>query len=703
MSSLEIKAPEQPSQNEVVDKTTEFLMQFGKKGKLVEECLNEDSQLKLWFEEILKSEESKDNINQILTSLEQDLNEEDLKEEIKSIIAEIIPWWYKIEEKQLNNAVNNMDEKQKQEKENENKDKILNEEKKIVKEKNIKYKKEIIELKNLRQELLKDHPDIDNKAREKAELIKQKIPEQSKKQLEERGYDENFVNDYILLKVTLNEIKWNPDFKDKITEFEDKVNWISNLDAFLKNIDNYCNIPDTNLQSFSSENITQTRHELFYSGIWNEDLIDLKESNIKNRELKDENGKTKYDEMFPEMTEESMVQTFWKFLKEWAKKYLDEYNKHLDDGTITEYRKTDECKQFLNTIENIKTAVDNKTKDLIEELCIMSQIKWMYMCMWEWTDFNLNKANEIENNNGVLTLKGHIDWIDFSLRQDTKNPDGRLQTSTKLKKNEKSFLIWDNFKDSNFILPSQDEIFNVAVNSVKSDWALERATTPWEYVKLTQERFMKRIDKIYEDTKYIHHYMKQQVKWEKTIDKTIKTVEKIKGSKLNSTIDNVGPNQKLYDFLNMIDFNVKNSSDVERDKQNELMEYVQSIINATVDGNGISWQKYPAITEYYLKDKNIIENTRNMLNGKSIWEWESLFDFFSKYKNNSDTRSRDSSIIDLISLDLDLIPSENPELHSSIKAKIWEEEHENKNEDKNLQAKLDGLNQNDNNIQENYA
>ena len=89
---------------------------------------------------------------------------------------------------------------------------------------------------------------------------------------------------------------------------------------------------------------------------------------------------------------------------------------------------------------------------------------------------------------------------------------------------------------------------------------------------------------------------------------------------------------------------------------------------------------------------------KNQINTKDI-----VAPVYETYKNNSDTRSRDSSIIDLISLDLDLIPSENPELHSSIKAKIWEEEHENKNEDKNLQAKLDGLNQNDNNIQENYA
>ena len=67
--------------------------------------------------------------------------------------------------------------------------------------------------------------------------------------------------------------------------------------------------------------------------------------------------------------------------------------------------------------------MDNNTKNMIEELCIISQIKWMYMCMWKWENFNLNKANEIESENWVLTLRWHIDWVDFAIRQDTKNPE----------------------------------------------------------------------------------------------------------------------------------------------------------------------------------------------------------------------------------------------------------------------------------------
>jgi hypothetical protein len=119
-----------------------------------------------------------------------------------------------------------------------------------------------------RQSLLKDRLDIDEKTRKEAEKIKKGLPEETKKQLEEKGYDENFINDYILLRVTLNEVKKDSSFdKNAVDQFEGKVKELSKLDVFLKNIDNACNIADTSLSSFSKENIAQTRTELF-----NEDI-----------------------------------------------------------------------------------------------------------------------------------------------------------------------------------------------------------------------------------------------------------------------------------------------------------------------------------------------------------------------------------------------------------------------------------------------
>ena len=281
--------------------------------------------------------------------------------------------------------------------------------------------------------------------------------------------------------------------------------------------------------------------------------------------------------------------------------------------------------------------------------------------MWEWENFNLNKAKDIKNEDWVLTLKGHIDWVDFSLRQDTKDPNAHLQTSTKLKwdKINNKFSIWDNYKDSKFTLPSQDKIFNVAVESVRSDWALENATTPWEYVKLLQESFMRRVDKKYEDTKFVHHYMKEQVKWEKIVDSAIKTVENIKWSKLNATIDNVGSNEKLYDFLNLIDFNISHSSDAERRKLNTIMNKIEEITYLAKDKpNDFELNHYRPIIKDYLTG-NVLWNTTKILNG-NVNDWWSMFDLFQRYKNPWDPRNDDKDkklrMINLDYLYLDLIP-----------------------------------------------
>ena len=104
-------------------------------------------------------------------------------------------------------------------------------------------------------------------------------------------------------------------------------------------------------------------------------------------------------------------------------------------------------------ILKIKDDYDTKTKDMVEDLCIISQIKWMYRCMWEWDNFTLNKAKEIESDKWILTLRGHIDWIDFAIRQDTTKASP-LQTSSKLAKEKES--TDDNNKNNNFVMTIAD-------------------------------------------------------------------------------------------------------------------------------------------------------------------------------------------------------------------------------------------------------
>ena len=282
-------------------------------------------------------------------------------DKMESTIAEIIPWWYRAFDENINVVSNKTEdserkeeeqkkeeegqkkEEEKKKKEEEKKKKEEEEQKKEEERQKWKEKEEkersskLEEIREKRKELLQNHPKIAEEIEKKAAEIKNNIqvPPEIKKQLKKSGYNEDFINEYILSKVTLSEVKKNPVFEpNKVKEFEWLVweldDWLrlNSLDVFLKNIDNACNVADTRLSSFSSnENLSQTRHELFYDSVWNEDLIALKSSNI---EMRNENsdGKGDYEKMFPEMSEEDMVKTYWKFLSKskWAQHYLDEYN-----------------------------------------------------------------------------------------------------------------------------------------------------------------------------------------------------------------------------------------------------------------------------------------------------------------------------------------------------------------------------------------
>lgn len=570
--------PENGTQN-MVHSTTDFLAKFDweeNNSSLVSDCIKEiqvDTQLKTWFENLLKSGISDDFIDKIKQELEENrkagLDEETLKFLLTSLIAETIEWWFKIGSSTYVETLNQI---------NQEEDEAVRQEDKAV-----QYEWNNIDTKNdneaqywreeaLRQRLSlnEKYPNLweqTNENSEKYSVVKNQLENNwVLSQLKELGHDDNFINDYILVQTTLQELKSNP------TNYEHDD--ISTFDKIVKSLDNACNIADTNLNSFSSENVTQTRHELFNSDIWNGDLIEAKQSNLKSRD---------YKEMFPDKTEEEMVQIYWKFLPNNFKRFLDEYNDRLNNNKLDQYRKTDECKNWLDAINNVKMSIDNKTKDLMEELCIISQIKWMYMCMWEWDNFDLNKAKEIKSKNWVLTLNGHIDWVNFAIRQDTNNPDAKLQTYKKIvKKDGNTFNVgWeDNFVDSNFILPTQSDIFKLAVESVNSDWALNDAESPKDYVKKVQERFMLRVDNMYLDTKYVHHYMKEQVKWEKIVDNSLKLIKQVKPS-IENVFSNVNQttNNDLYNFVKILNFNIENSTDYEKDKLNFCIDKIREVIN----------------------------------------------------------------------------------------------------------------------------
>ncbi len=572
-----------------------------------------------------------------------------------------------------------------------------NDEKKINEE--ILRQQKLNEAIQARQELLntlsvEDRQALDTKTQEEARKVKEnlQIDDATRQELAQKGLDENFIDNYILVKVTLNEVKKDSRFdKNKVDDFSSKVReldfWfnfnrvkgasLSNLDIFFKSIDNNCNFSDARLNHFSGENISNTRAELFHKTVWNESLRIVKDENMKS-----DSHKETYDEMFPEeMWEDAMFIKYGQFLEWNLRKYWEQYKDNypwfmnqlynLREKASKWEKLTDEENEILSIpskIKWIKPEMDKNTKNMIEELCIISQIKWLYRCMWEWdkNNFELNKANEIENNNWILTLRGHIDWIDFAIRQNTKNPNSLLQTSKMVKKSPdgESFIIrWkENFEDSNFSLPSQDDIFTSITDTIQSNPTIESFKDQQDYLEKLQTHIMKNIDKKYDKTDYVHHYMTEQVKWEKIMDDVVKTIEKVKGSQLTST-DNSDSNKKLNDFLNLMDFNIRYSSDAEKNKLGHIMDKIKEVTSLAKDKpDNAELNKYRPIIKDHLTG-SALQNTSENLNG-SATAWQSMFDLFQLYKNSWDSRSDgELRMINCDYLYYDLFTPTNPDQH----------------------------------------
>ena len=174
-----------------------------------------------------------------------------------------------------------------------------------------------------------------------------------------------------------------------------------------------------------------------------------------------------------------------------------------------------------------------------------------------------------------------------------------------------------------------------------SDNSLVNSDNQENYIENLQKNIMWNIDKKYEKTKYVHNYMKEQVQWEKIIDKTISFVEKLdKDSNLDLSVINSNP--KLYDFFNLMDFNIKYSTWVEKEKFYKIMDKIDRMADLT-QNNSSNWELANHRNNFakYLTGASL-DNTRKILNGNVV-EWESneyAFDLFKKYINESDWRNK---------------------------------------------------------------
>ena len=641
--------PENGTQNKV-HSTMDFLAKFDweeNNSSLVSDCIKEiqaDPQLQIWFENLLKSGISDDFINKIKHELEENrkagLDEETLKFLLTSLIAETIEWWFKIGSSTYVETLNNQTSQAESTAENKE---ATAKNKEATDEDIVQMVKEMGNIcMNYRDTLLEWHDDVKETTEKKAKLVQQQLPEETRNQLREKGYDDDDINNYILLRVTLNEVKWSHDFdKNQVAQFESSVNELSTLDAILKGLDNACNIPDTNLSSFSGRNIAQTRTELFNEDIWNESLRQAKQSNLESRD---------YSDIFPEMWEDELITKYGNFLESPLKEFCQQYQnnpnlkntinnlidkqKNYQSLTEEEAQQLKSYRDMISALNSIKAWIEDDTKNMMEELCLISQIKWLSMCIWEENDneFNFNKAREILDDGNGMTINWHIDWVDFSVRQNAQT--NRLQVNSKFiqSKDKNSFDIGrnDNFEDSPFIMPSQDEIFAVISNVVKSDNNINEFESSSSYFENLQDAIMWKMEWVYKDTELAHHYITNKVKWEKVVDSSIWLINQINPAFDFSNTINQANNKDLYPFFKILNFNIENSTTEEKNKLNACINRIWEIVSAYRANN---WQenyvelKYPPIIDNFLKNDTWLKEWNH---NEKFWLISELFSYYSQ-------------------------------------------------------------------------
>ena len=686
---------------DVFPKSSDFFWKYdAENSNIITDIITKDTILLWLVEELLKSIQPSKKI-----LFKKNLQRCKTEEDVRAIIIENSKNWYKIGGREQSNneildgtkvwrkeelesvndlaweANENKDEYNNIKLENEEEQKVQNEElsktdtrmnsykeldniKNVGNEKLIDLMKnndgykELLDALDERTKLVNEYKWLDKKTNKDSEQylqVKQDLENSwALNQLRQKNYPEEYINDYILVTTTFRELNNN---EENIYSKED----ISFYSKLVKNLNNKLNIADTSIDSFSKENINATRKDLFNDEVWNKDLIEWKENN-----------KYKHSEQYNEilwMESRDIILNYWKFLTSPEMKEL--LNNFIDWNDIWEKN----YERLLNSANNIKIQVDEKTKDLVEELCLISQIKWMSICIW-WDikdNFEFNKANEIKNDDWILTIDWHINWVSFSLRQDTNNPEARLQTSTNLTKENPDqpnspIIVWKNFRDSPFILPTQKDVFNIAKESIKP--GLNKAETPQEYEKILQDNILQEVDKLYEDASLTHHYIENQAQWARVADKAIWFINQIKKSEIGWSITET--NKYLYDFMRSLEFNIDNSTLEEKKDMLDAFDKIQKIVEEYWwnEKSPKQWM-YHGVIENYLTNEEILQNTENSFKWNLV-QWDSVLNLFKAYINNKDARSDGISYtIDFKALWNDLVPWSIPSLY----AQKWDDDN----------------------------
>lgn len=499
--------------------------------------------------------------------------------------------------------------------------------------------------------LLSRYPELGEKTDKNSDLYKN-VEEGLKnkwviKQLEEVGKeinDSNFVEKYISYQATLQELSSNRANYDK--------NDISLFERAVKNLNNACNIPDTRLSSFSKENIWQTRTDLFAEGIWNQSLIEARNNNVDLS-----SHKKAYEKMFPEeMGEDAIFVKYWQFLEWDLKKYWEQYKdnyKWFMDNLYNIREQKSQGKELTPEEENIlkipwmlkwiKENFDESAKNMIEEMCLITQVNAMAKCIWQ-EGFGLNKANDIKyDETWAMVLDGHIDGVDFSVRHNFNEARAPLQTSSKLIESAdgNTLEFWVNwkqkFKDSPFKLPSQESIFGMVSDFVAStNFSGERFSSVEDYIDNMQEWIVWKMDDVFDkDAEVANDYMQNEIKWEKIVDGSLWLIQHIKPSIDFTRVVNKNDNGEIFPFLKIIKFNIDNTENLDdKDKLNKCIWKIMEITDNYKNNQG-DWKldvKYPPLVENYLKNETWLSDWNEE---KKLWLISDLFKYYSEKSENT--------------------------------------------------------------------
>jgi hypothetical protein len=502
------------------------------------------------------------------------------------------------------------------------KEQIKIEKKDVLTEKVEKLTKNIEEVESARQTLIAQNPKLDIKPNspQYIEVSKKLEASGALKTLAEKGLSAENIDKFISFKATQEAIKTDPS--------------IQNTESFLlsfKKLENELNLPDSSREDFSSKNIEQTSTQLFNPEIGNQNLIDTV-SEQKKAHAWD------FEKLFDEPKDiGALNDVYGKFLPESQKTY-----KIIQDKQEKKSKLSQEDEVFLKTfktdLEIKKTEFESKTTESMEQSTILGPIMGLanYMDMGIGNTFEFNKSNDIQIENGTLSITGNIDNKPFTLETNLDKPS-KLKTSDYLNKSDDSnmWVANQNRQETAYIMPGQKEIReNIKENFWKTHQdILKNAKSINEYQETLKKTLCENVQKLYGFKDLV------QIRIEKQMTKNIaaqETLDMLNTTILNGKYDydkniNKNLNPELHNFLSDLDYSLENLSSDEIDSRRQSVKELGKVLDSNQEGKQKNSCKIlqdlsPSLLN---KTKEIIERKPSTEGQKNT----SLFTFFECLKD----------------------------------------------------------------------